>query len=79
MYQVDPPFGPFYCDCGKPIVPYSRVKEGLQTCIGCAEKRGVKKIGFMVFPHKTGSSLMTIDPGNEEAMRLAKRAHRRAR
>lgn len=52
-------------------------------CIKCAEIHGPqKKVGFMVFSHKTAPYLVTVDtshPDGKEALRLAKRANRRGR
>lgn len=46
-------------------------------CAACSSAQ--KKIGFMVVPHKTGSYVAILEPADTEAVRLAKRANRRAR
>jgi len=71
--------GVYRCQCGKPIFPYSRVKDGYENCIECSKKTTSHRVGFMVFSHKTAPELITIDSNNKEGLRLAKRAHRRAR
>jgi NAD-dependent SIR2 family protein deacetylase len=47
------------------------------TCVECSREEGV--IGFQVYPHKTGSECVVIRPDDEEALRLADRADKRAR
>lgn len=72
-------YGVYRCDCGSPIVPYARVKAGFQSCKKCADVHQEKKVGFMVFDHKTAPSIQVVDARNQEALRRAQRAHRRAR
>lgn len=47
------------------------------TCVGCSNVK--RKIGFMVFDHKTGGTPVIIDPDDQETVRQARRANRRAR
>jgi hypothetical protein len=65
--------------CEKPI-PKARLEAIPETdmCVKCAETHGPKaKVGFMVYDGKTGSTLCTVDPDDEEALRRANRAHQR--
>lgn len=64
--------------CGKPI-PAERL-EALPNTAHCVEHSDVKKkVGFMVYPHKTGSSIVMIDPDDTEALRQANNANARRR
>lgn len=47
------------------------------TCVKCSTEP--KKIGIMVFPHKTGGYCEVIDPRNKEDLRRAIRYNERAR
>lgn len=68
----------FCAKCLAPIPP-ARVKAlpGTTTCVGCSTVP--KRIGFMVFDHKTAPALVQIDPEDAEQVRVAKRFNRRAR
>jgi hypothetical protein len=66
------------CVCGEKI-PAARL-EALPNTKTCVEHSTVKPYhGFQVFPHKTGSQCVLVDPNNEESMRLASRAYHRER
>lgn len=65
--------------CGVKI-PKERLEilPNTELCIKCSQKYGPQKlVGYMVYDGKTGGDLVTVDPSDEESMRLAKRAHRR--
>ncbi len=53
------------------ILPYTK------TCVNCSTEK--RKVVFSVYDHKTAPSLVIIDGDNYEAIRLAERAHFRAR
>lgn len=59
--------------CAERIEALPNAKE----CAACSST--LKKIGFMVVPHKTGSYVAIIEPTDSESVRLARRANRRAR
>lgn len=66
------------CKCSSEIDP-ERI-EALPNTTECAAcSTTVRKVGFMVVPHKTGSFVAIIDGSNAEQVRLAKRANRRSR
>lgn len=46
-------------------------------CTKCSVEE--KRIGFMVYNHKTAPSLITINPNDKEGIRQAKRANKRRR
>lgn len=64
--------------CGYEI-PTERLEvlPSTRTCVSCSKEP--KKVGFMVFDHKTGGTPVFINPNDQEALRQAKRANRRAR
>jgi hypothetical protein len=64
------------CHCGNPISD-ERYEAGYTTCIKHASK--TKKVGFMVYGHKTAGEIAVIDPSNSEALRIAHRANNRSR
>lgn len=66
------------CKCNLPI-PEERLEvlPHTKTCVLCSTEKA--KAVFQVFDHKTAPSLVVIDGENHEAIRLAKRAHRRSR
>lgn len=47
------------------------------TCVKCSSVKKVR--GYQIFAHKTGGQCVTISPEDDESIRLAERAHRRAR
>jgi len=47
------------------------------TCCNCTKE--IKVVGFMDFNHKTAPQLVLIPPNEPEVLRIAIRAHRRAR
>ena len=53
------------------ILPHTK------TCVNCSTERA--KVCFQVYSHKTAPELILIDGDNEEAIRLARRVHRRSR
>ena len=64
--------------CGEKI-PAIRLKiiPNTDMCVKCAEVHGPKPvIGYMVYDERTGSTLCTVDPDDEESSRRADRAHR---
>ena len=67
-------------NCGKKI-PKERMEAMPDAihCVGCAEKHGAQPHAFMVFGHKTASEIVIVDKKDDEAMRLAERAHKRSR
>lgn len=66
------------CKCGKEI-PAERLEilPDTTTCVECSTVP--RKVGIMVYPHKTGGYCEVIDPRNKEDLRRAKRFNRRAR
>ncbi len=64
--------------CGQEI-PAERLEILPETtrCVQHSEEE--KNIGFMDFPHKTGSELVRLDPTKTEDRRLAERYSRRER
>lgn len=67
------------CDkCGN-IIPDERLEilPHTTTCVKCSVEP--KKIGIMVYPHKTGGYCEVINPANKEDLRRAKRFNERAR
>jgi hypothetical protein len=66
------------CKCGDGI-PAERIEAlpNANECAACSST--IRKVGFMVVPHKTGSFVAIIDGNNVEQIRLAKRANRRSR
>jgi hypothetical protein len=68
------------CRICEETIPEARLKALPETdlCVVCAEEHGPKKVkGFMVYDRKTGSSLCTVNPDDEESLRRAERAHNR--
>lgn len=61
------------------IIPLERLEilPNTQTCVNCSTEK--RKIVFNVYDHKTAPSLVIIAGEDEEAIRLATRAHFRAR
>ena len=47
------------------------------TCVKCSTVKPY--VCFNVFPHKTGSYIVKVDPNDKEALRRAKRADSRSR
>jgi hypothetical protein len=75
---------PKRCQVCDTIIPLARLDAVPDTvyCVKCAAKYGPKpKVGFMVSTASKGtaSTLVTVDPDDEEALRRAQRAHRRER
>lgn len=62
--------------CGIQI-PNERVEAGYYTCVN--HSTASKKVGFMVFSHKTAPEIAIVDSSNEESVRIAKRAYERRR
>lgn len=64
--------------CGKSI-PQERLEilPHTQTCVKCSTEKA--KVVFQVYDHKTAPSLVIIDGNDSDSIRLARRAHRRAR
>lgn len=62
--------------CGHPM-PIERLECGFKLCIKCQDEKPY--VGFQVFPHKTAGSPIFIKPKNNEDLRQALRANRRAR
>jgi hypothetical protein len=51
------------------------------SCRECAEKtpnKG-KKVGFMIYSHKTAGECIVLDANNKEHIRQARRVYRRSR
>ena len=72
------------CEVCGTVIHLARLRAVPNTpfCIDCAEEYGPKKkVGFMVSTASKGtaSTLVTIDPDDTEALRRARRAHRRER
>lgn len=59
--------------------PDERLEAGYDVCISCSEGTTPKMIGFTVFDHKTAPRTVLVDARNPEAVRIARRANRRAR
>ena len=75
---------PRQCEVCGTRIPAKRLAAVPNTtyCVKCAEKYGPKpKVGFMVSTASKGtaSTLVTVDPDDTEALRRARRAHRRQR
>ena len=70
-----------YCEvCKKPICPIRmEALPDTKTCKDCSSEK--KRVGFMTseFSKGTGSTLVTVDPDDEESLRIAKRANDRSR
>ena len=64
------------CGCQIPQIRLDAIP-GVQTCVKCSDEP--KRVGFMVYGHKTAGEVLTVDPRNSEALRQAQRAYRRAR
>jgi len=47
------------------------------TCVNCSTEK--RKVCFTVYDHKTAPSLIVIDGSDREAIRMARRVHRRSR
>lgn len=47
------------------------------TCAACSTEQ--RRVGFLVYGHKTAGEVVMVDGGNREAVRQAERAYRRAR
>jgi hypothetical protein len=62
--------------CGEMISPERLLLE-FDTCIKCSTEP--KRVGFMDITHKTGSSIVILDPRDQEAVRRASRINRRDR
>lgn len=64
--------------CGRLIDP-ERITAlpNTQTCADCSIEP--KRVGYMVFGHKTGGELVTISPEETELIRQANRANKRSR
>ena len=48
-----------------------------ETCIRCSDMK--KYVGIPVYKHKTGGTIVPIDPRNKEQLRQAQRFFRRGR
>jgi hypothetical protein len=65
-------------NCGQ-VIDQERL-EVLPDTNSCAKCSTVERVvGFMTWPHKTGSYLAIVPANNSEALRQAIRANRRAR
>lgn len=64
------------CHCGE-VTPPERLELGLGTCIKHASNS--KKVGFMVYGHKTAGEVVILDGKNSEHVRQAERTYRRER
>ena len=58
-------------------IPEERIELGFYTCIKHSAAK--KRVGFMVFSHKTAPEIAIIDSSNTEGLRQAKRAFERER
>jgi hypothetical protein len=67
-------------NCGQPI-PEERLEAlpNVKFCVRCVDQYGPKKVGFMVYSHKTAPELVVIDGRDSEALRQAERANNRNR
>lgn len=48
-----------------------------KTCTPCSEEQ--KRVGFLVFDHKTAPDIVMVDGADKEAVRIARRGYKRAR
>ena len=48
-----------------------------ETCTACSTEQ--KRVGFLVFAHKTAPDIVMVDGGDKEAVRIARRGYERAR
>jgi hypothetical protein len=64
--------------CGNEIPPERlEVLPHTKTCAACSTEQ--RRVGFLVYGHKTAGEVVMVDGGNREAVRQAERAYRRAR
>jgi len=66
------------CGCGSEI-PAERLEilPDTKTCADCSTEQ--RRVGFLVYGHKTAGEVVMVDGGNAEAIRQARRAYERAR
>ena len=65
-----------HCKCGTKI-PDIRLELGYSCCVNCSTEE--RRVCFMVYGHKTGGELVSVDASDKEAVRQARRANERAR
>lgn len=58
-------------------IPDERAELGYDTCV--KHSKAAKKVGFMVYNHKTAPEIAIVDPANKEGLRQATRAFNRER
>lgn len=60
-------------------IPVERLEHLPDTeyCVNCAPNYETRKVGFMVFDHKTAPELVIVDEADAEALRRASKANRR--
>ena len=64
--------------CNAQITPARlEILPDTKTCALCSTEQ--RRVGFLVYGHKTAGEVVIIDGGNREAVRQAERAYRRAR
>lgn len=64
--------------CGSEIDPIRlEILPNTKTCTGCSTEQ--KRVGFLVFSHKTAPDIVMVDGGDKEAVRIARRGYERAR
>lgn len=65
-------------DCGAVIDELRlEILPGTTTCTACSKEQ--KRVGFLVFSHKTAPDIVMVDGANKEAVRIARRGYERAR
>lgn len=66
--------------CHSPIDPERlEVLPDTIYCVTCARSHVSKRVAFMDYSHKTAPQLVVIEGTDEEGLRRAKRAFKRAR
>ena len=64
--------------CNAQITPARlEILPDTKTCAACSTEQ--RRVGFLVYGHKTAGEVVMVDGGNREAVRQAERAYRRAR
>jgi len=66
------------CGCGSEI-PAERLEilPDTQVCADCSTEQ--RRVGFLVYGHKTAGEVVMVDGADKEAVRQAERAYRRSR
>ena len=68
------------CACGRGISAERLAAiPGVSSCVVCAGSVTATRKAYMVYSHKTAPVIMYVDTRDREAVRIADRAHRRAR